>query len=142
MLEQLKDATLVELLMYMFIVGTGIGFFNRIPAWAAAWFKKAYRAIRKAEFKELAAEVPHGCQSELECSQRLSSAVTQAVQDAFLPMSGQIEEVDRKLIDGFNDVDTKMGALDGKIGNGLSRVHQRIDLHLNGLPDKTAGKVS
>lgn len=138
MFEQLKDASLIEILAYMFVFGTGIGFFNRVPMWTWQWFQKAYRAIRKTELEELVAEAPHGCQSEAQCHQRLTSAVSQAVQGTFLPVSHQLEEVDRKV----GELNTEVKGLDTKMGTKLDRVHSRIDSHLNEEAKAAAGKVA
>ena len=93
-----KDATPMEIVQYLVIVGVLLGFFQMVPGYVRTVLRWIWSRLKKDKVEELKKELGTQCMSEEECQRRLKAAV---------------EESHDRLA-------TKMEA-------GFNKVHERID---------------
>lgn len=106
-----KDASIGEIVKYLFIVGVVLGFFQMVPGMVRSAFKWVISRLKKEKVEELRKQLGSQCMSETECQDRLKAAVKE-------------------------EISVPLRSLEQKMDSGMNRIHERIDEHLNSATKK------
>lgn len=112
---QFPAVDIQELIIYLFIIGVVLEFIRMLPQAVKHLFLTARRRLKKVKLEELAEELG-ACKNESECESKIQTVFEGAM-------------------DALGDrIESEVKEARAEFRKSISRVHERIDKHLDKAP--------